>query len=86
MKPPTKIAAGPTGMQRQMTATESLKTADATGKRLAKVIADPLIGPMLKVLKETSAAVLKSRAKNPEKYREYQRDYMRKKRAEGKAK
>ena len=65
MKPPTKIAFGLTGIQRQLA-----------------VSPQPLSKPSMEaVAAKPSLAVKKSRAKNPEAYRAYQREYMRKRRA-----
>lgn len=91
MKPLTKIAAGPSGMQRQLAAKENTKWVFDNGSTVmfrGEPTTPLKSGGGLHLgetpepeVSETSAATLKSRAKNPEAYRAYQREYMRKRRA-----
>lgn len=74
MKPPTKIASGPTGIERQLS---PLERAKAQSKPIVSL--DKIAG--LERETKPSDAVKRSRAKNPEAYRAYMREYMRKRRA-----
>lgn len=89
MKPLTKIAPGRPGIARQLDPQKERAKAEfdlmAFGTSFVEQKADGSVRhiPLADVLiKATSAAVIKSRAKKPEKYRAYQREYMRKWRAE----
>lgn len=76
MRPLDKIARGPTGIQRQLAPTVPTV---AQLRRLARESVQAR-NEFKTALRKRVAAVKKSRAKNPEKYREYQREYMRRRR------
>lgn len=76
MKPPTKIAAGMPEIFRVLTKRHGKPMEVSRGPKPVREFELTPDG-----YRETTAATLKSRAKNPEKYREYQREYMRKRRA-----
>ena len=78
MKMPTKMAIGPTGIERQVAARPPKPGPRPNKKRGAPIHLNP---PAAQSLSPNALAVKKSRARNPDKYRDYQRDYMRKRRA-----
>ena len=89
MKSPTKLALGLTGIQRQLSsqpigdgvALTSIRHPDTRPRPLQR--RRPISKEALETIEITlpAAAVKRWRAENPEAYRAYQREYMRRKRA-----